>query len=859
MTPAQWQSVRTIFAAAVRQDASQRSDWVRRAARGDEIVAREVELLLSADGQAPALLDDPAVALGLAQEPETAPDHIGKYRVLGPLGDGRAAMVFRVRQEAPARDLALKLLRAGTWSNDVLGRFCNEVRALSLLRHPHIARIYDAGTIPDPGGAHRPYFTMELVEGAPITRFADERALSRAERIGLILQLCDAIGHAHQCGVIHRDIKPGNVLVEESPNGVKVIDFGIARFLDADERATMTGQILGTAGYMSPEQRAGGAATADTRADVYSIGAILHELLLGRLPGETGRPGARLPTDLRIILNSALEQDRERRYQSVADLASDLRCFLSHLPIRARPASVIYLVSRYALRRPALLALSAATALALGIAIALVLMSRQSAAKSERHAVAAVRFLLHTNVEPLRNRIGASDAERDMLAKLMPLIEPVALAHAEDIELQSDYAAALGLLGDADSARGDHAGAMLLRRRSLEVRERICGARPGDLPACAELSIALVRVGDESNALGDVAATEQCYERAREIDERLVSEEPNNARFVSNLAYSRERQAAVALGRGQLRRALELARDQARLADRAAEIRGETDEALWDVACAQGQLAHCMTMQMRSREAMAARARQIDALEKLHDRSPQRRDCAARLVTALGAQSVALFGLDGQTTAGEPLLRRAHEISGALVAADPGNVDLAEVAAYTTLADGNAVRGRFIRPEDLEALERCIAGFRELVDRDTATPELLNEYWRFQSGRAEVLRGLGRTQELEQQIQDMEQTSRRFRRPLPPQVEIQLAFYSALQRAPGERGPTAIGDLVEVLGRTPGYWSLKIEAAARLAEMSERDAARSVLSLVEAEIDPDASEALALISEVRAKLDGRPR
>src|SRR5688572_4508890 len=215
------------------------------------------------------------------------PERIGRYRIESVLGEGGMRVVYRAEQTHPVkRTVALKLIKLGLDTRQVVARFDGERQALAMIDHPNVARVFDAGA--DDMG--RPYFVMEYVAGVPLTQYCDAKRLPTARRLELFVQACNAIQHAHQKGIIHRDLKPGNLLVAEVDGepAIKVIDFGLAKAmsepLSARAQTTEHGQLLGTPEYMSPEQASGGGATVDTRTDVYALGVILYELLTGALP-----------------------------------------------------------------------------------------------------------------------------------------------------------------------------------------------------------------------------------------------------------------------------------------------------------------------------------------------------------------------------------------------------------------------------------------------------------------------------------------------------------------------------------------------------------------------------------------------
>ena len=304
------------------------------------------------------------------------PERIGRYRILRELGRGGMGVVYEAEQESPRRTVALKVVTAGILSREALVRFELEAEVLGRLQHPGIAQIYEAGR-PDASSGWQPYFAMERIQGEPLTAHAARHDLSTRERLELVAKVCDAVHHAHQRGVIHRDLKPGNILVDETGQP-KVLDFGVARATDSDLRTatlqTSVGQLVGTIPYMSPEQASGDPALLDVRSDVYSLGVVAYELVAGRLPYELdlrqvleavrvvreveAQPlssvNARLRGDVETVIGKALAKEPERRYPSAAAFAEDLRRYLAHEPIGARPPSAFYQLSKFARRNKAL-------------------------------------------------------------------------------------------------------------------------------------------------------------------------------------------------------------------------------------------------------------------------------------------------------------------------------------------------------------------------------------------------------------------------------------------------------------------------------------------------------------------------
>ena len=330
--------------------------------------------------------------------PTAQPDHIGPYRIVRVLGQGGMGIVYEAEQFEPfRRSVALKVIRLGMDTRDILARFEAERQALAVMDHPNIAKALDAGTTE--GG--RPYFVMELVRGAPLTDYCDRQGLSTRERLELFIAVCQGVQHAHQKGVIHRDLKPSNILVVEHDGRPvpKIIDFGIAKAVDrrltASDFATQVGELVGTPAYMSPEQAQSSGLDIDTRADIYSLGMVLYELVTGVLPFEPrglellvfiaqhlysekdhptpsqrfaslaaqeAMPAAKqrqttvaglrkeLKGDLDWIVLKAIEKDRARRYEWASGLAGDLQRYLKNQPVTARPPSTLYSLGKFVRR-----------------------------------------------------------------------------------------------------------------------------------------------------------------------------------------------------------------------------------------------------------------------------------------------------------------------------------------------------------------------------------------------------------------------------------------------------------------------------------------------------------------------------
>ncbi len=412
---------RDIFISALqRDDPKDRRAYLERACEGDEGMRQRIQALFGAFEQAGSFLGSPAPApegtLELPPAVEVPGAVIGPYKLLQQIGEGGMGTVYMAEQTRPVqRKVALKIIKAGMDSRQVLARFDAERQALALMDHPNIAKVLDAGATE----SGRPYFVMELVKGVPITEYCDQRRLTPRQRLELFLPVCQAVQHAHQKGVIHRDLKPSNVLVAvyDGQPVPKVIDFGIVKAagprLTEATLFTEFGAIIGTLEYMSPEQAGLDQLDVDTRSDIYSLGVLLYELLTGTTPLDRGRmkqaallellrqvredeaqrPSTRLSTteglpsiaacrhteprrlsglvrgELDWIVMKALEKDRTRRYETANGLAADVKRYLDDDPVQACPPSATYRMRKFVRRNkaPALAALLIVGALVGGI------------------------------------------------------------------------------------------------------------------------------------------------------------------------------------------------------------------------------------------------------------------------------------------------------------------------------------------------------------------------------------------------------------------------------------------------------------------------------------------------------------
>jgi tetratricopeptide (TPR) repeat protein/serine/threonine protein kinase len=456
-------AAKAIFMTALdKSDPAERAAYLAEACGSDEGLRQRVELLLKAHSDPGSFLASPPAPPAATIDESTAERArtvIGPYKLLEPIGEGGMGTVWMAQQTEPVkRPVAIKLIKAGMDSKQVIARFEAERQALALMDHANIARVLDAGAT----SAGRPYFVMELVKGVPITRYCDEHRLPPRQRLELFLPVCQAVQHAHQKGVIHRDLKPSNVLVAlyDGKPVPKVIDFGIAKAagqaLTEKTLVTGLGNIVGTLEYMSPEQAEINQLDIDTRSDIYSLGVLLYELLTGSPPfsrnelekagmlemlrvireDEPSKPSTKLSTseglptlaanrgtepakltrlvrgELDWIVMKALEKDRSRRYETANGFAADVQRYLADEPVLACPPSAKYRLRKFVRRnkRPLLMASVIGMALLLAVG-SLGWMASDRAARQARTTSEVNQFLQQAESLYADNKLPEAVAE----------------------------------------------------------------------------------------------------------------------------------------------------------------------------------------------------------------------------------------------------------------------------------------------------------------------------------------------------------------------------------------------------------------------------------------------------------------
>jgi eukaryotic-like serine/threonine-protein kinase len=702
-----WRLVSEVFQAALDRPAAERATFLASACGDDEDLRLEVQSLLDSHVEAGAFLSDPAALPDTRSD--RLPSRIGAYAVEGTIGHGGMGTVYRAVRDDDAfrKTVALKLTHGGIHSACLERRFLQERKILARLQHPHIAMVLDGGTTPE----GQPYLVMEHVEGQPITEYCTARALGLRERLALFRTVCGAVQYAHQNLVIHRDLKPDNILV--TPEGVpKLLDFGIAKLLaaglDPEDAPTATVMPMMTPHYASPEQVRGDAVT--TASDVYSLGVLLYELLAGRRPytvhahslpdilrivcetepplpsaaaaearppeGTTAPASAITPAalrgDLDTIVMKALRKEPSRRYAGAQEISADIDRHLRDLPVLARPDTVGYRGRKFVARHKAGVT---ASALVLASLIGAVVVSTRQARIARQH-------------------------------------------------LQDTRQLANVLLFEAyDSMRyvpGTTAARTVLVRRGLEYHDRLA-AEPEQNPLLRlEHSTAYVKMGDLFRELGDSGLALDAYGKALAMRERLAAEAPSNPRAQQQVATAHNRMGALLRARGNLAAALDHHREALRIAEQAARALGDAPSRR-RMAVAHHELAYDLLATGQAAEAASeARAGVAVTRQILQEKPSQetRNDYAALLEPEADAAA-----LRGDHVTALARLLEMDAINRDAVAAHPENVRL-QIDFVTTLVKVGARLASLGRAaEAAPRLAEAVATAEAMMARGTRDAE----------------------------------------------------------------------------------------------------------------------------------------
>ncbi len=781
---ATWSRVREVFEAALTHSAERRPSFVAESCRSEPAIEAEVRSLLAAHAEATGFLETPVqVVLRGGPVSDSSADEgpdanvgrgIGPYVIESCIGHGGMGAVFMAQRADRAfeRRVAIKMIRQGLDSADVIRKFQHERQILASLDHPYIAHLYDGGTTDD--GV--PYLVMELVDGSPIDAYCEQRRLSVTDRLGLFRQVCEAVHYAHQRLVIHRDLKPSNILVQ--PDGVpKLLDFGIAKLLDGPPGVEPTLFVAMTPAYASPEQIRGEAIT--TAADVYSLGVILFRLLTGRSPypgdprstfelsravcdreprrpsdaviGDTGEESPvklrrRLAGDLDHIVLKALRKEPQQRYASVEEFSADVRRHLDRLPITASPASFGYRAGKFIKRHKIAVTAAAVMLLAiLGGTVATAWQARLARQQAEiarteraraerrfndvRQLANAMMFELHDSIEDLP---GATGARKLIVERALQYLDGLAAESRGDASLQRELADGYKRIGDLQGAPylanvGDTPSALRSYQRALSIRQLLLESKSAELIDRIAFAETSRLTSDALKSSGNPTAALEHARRAVAILEEARPSYPTHQELLEQLmrAYGAEASLyasfLVTTSLGDLAAALPLRRKQLEIAQQLSELNPGDHEARRTLASALSAMGDQLLMTGQRREASDHFTRAQALLLQLSGVSTSRASLFALHDSYYRILPVQLA--EGELEQARSTAERAIEIANRLAAADVDDAQARMVLAadMANLADVMSLMSR--HEEARAALAKAISIDAELVRRFPKTAQ----------------------------------------------------------------------------------------------------------------------------------------
>jgi eukaryotic-like serine/threonine-protein kinase len=791
MNPERWNQVKLRLDEAISLDPAERGSFLDRACDGDTELRREVESLLSSHEQAgTGFLKTPAVDMRTSSPPPPTRVglRIGAYDIVEEIGHGGMGEVYRASRADGQyeKEVAIKVVRGGHDTLSILERFRHERQILASLDHPNIARLLDGGTTDD----GIPYLVMELIEGTPIDQYCDAQNLTVAGRLRLFLQVCSAVQYAHQRLVIHRDIKPGNILVTRE--GVpKLLDFGIAKILDPEASSSATVAAPMTPEYASPEQIQGEPIT--TATDVYSLGVVLYQLLTGRSPYpkdihlphefaraiselEPERPSAivvrsaqepespareadrgpregsdaklrrLLRGDLDTITLRALRKEAQRRYASVEQFAEDIRRHLEGLPITALRDSWKYRARKFAVRHKLGVTATALVLTAVLGGVAATVREARIAAANERRAeqrfndvrklANSLMFEIH---DAIRDLPGSTSARKLLVSRAVEYLDSLSAQSKDDVSLQKELAAAYDRVGDVlgypyGANLGDTAGALESYHKAVAIRESIARAAPDDMAVRREAAGTYFSIAQVLESNGNFSEALAALNKAQVIAQPIAAGSTDPV-LTDHYAGGYYLSAAIEVKIGDLAGALENYK-------RASAIRNAGLQAnpgnFWlrsHLAADYAGIAQCQGLNHDLPHAIEMQSKAISTLEEVAKSNPQN----ATITEYLG-EAVNRLGTyrkeQGDLVAALETYRKAHQIFGGLLAADAKN-SLAKANfgfSNNGIAESLVALGK--PSEAIKIFQESVANFEEMSPRTAS-----NRYLR--TGLADAYSGLG--------------------------------------------------------------------------------------------------------------------
>jgi len=796
MNPERWQRVKRLLDEAIALDDLERRPYLDQACAADSELRREVESLLSSHDQAgTGFLNSPAFHLqkSTPTAPVRAGRRIGVYQIIEEIGHGGMGEIYRaVRADGQyTKEVAVKLVRGGFDTAFVLERFRTERQILATLDHPNIARLLDGGTTED----GIPYLVMELIEGVRIDLFCDERKLSITQRLQLFRQVCVAVQYAHQRLVVHRDIKPGNILVTKE--GVpKLLDFGIAKILDPASGGETTLLRPMTPEYASPEQIRGEPIT--TASDVYSLGVVLYQLLTGRSPyrvsastphelsraitetepqrastvvlkpkvvpqgkgaaepppelvsstreGSPAKLRRRLLGDVDNILLTALRKEPQRRYASVERFADDIRRHLEGLPVTAAKDSWNYRAGKFVRRHRAGVVAAGLALVALMVGIGLILREAHIARAERERAdqrfndvrklANSLIFELHDSIKDLP---GSTPARKLLVSRALEYLDSLARQAKGDASLQRELATAYERVGDVLgypylANLGDTPGALQSYRKALAIRELLATVRPEDMQLQGELARNYFRIANVLESTGNFTGALETVRKALPITQRMAAGN-NDPMIADHLAGSYYYTARLLGQTGDPSGALENYRRAASIREAGLQVDRTNVSLNTHMAADFEGMAHSMKQTGDLVQAIQMQAKAVETLEQISRAYPNNttlREYLAEATNRLGTFRQA----EGDPSAALETYRQAHQIFLELLAADPKNFLAKSNFGFsdTGIADSLIALGK-----PASALEV----FREAIDTfESMAPSTSSNRYR-RSGLASAYSGMG--------------------------------------------------------------------------------------------------------------------